>query len=100
MALLLDIKCTPKYDAPTRFGCIENKICRYTLKKQYRCKTYTQNLLFYLSKYKKLWILQKILKNENKTWPKTVVPTDKHIFNTNFNNLSQPVYPKNYYGGH
>ena len=76
-------------------------LCHYALKKQYRYKTYAQKLLFCFSKYRKLWVLQKISKNKNKTFVSEhkTVSTTKHM-PPNSNISSQPIHPKNYYGGH
>jgi hypothetical protein len=78
-------------------AALKMKFCHYTLKKQYRCETYAQNLLFCLCR--KLWVLLKIPKNKNKTLPKTVVPTAKHM-SANSNISNQSIHPKKYYGGH
>ena len=84
---------------PTRFCCTKKKLCHYTLKKHYRCKIYAQNLLFCLSKCRKLWILLKIPKNENETLSSKPKTAAKYML-TNSNISSQPIHPKKYYGGY
>ena len=69
------------------------------LKKHYRCKIYAQNLLFCLSKCKKLWVLLKIPRNKNKTFSSKPKTAAKYML-TNPNISSQPIHPKKYYGGY
>jgi len=84
------------------FVALKIRLYCYALKKQYKCKSYSRNLLFCLSKCRKLWIVVKTPKNKIKSLsskPRMCVSTAKHLpINSCISN--QPVHPKNYYGGH
>ncbi len=84
------------------FVALKIRLYCYALKKQYKCKSYSWNLLFCLSKCRKLWILVKTPKNKIKSLsskPRMCVSTAKHLpINSCISN--QSVHPKNYYGGH
>ena len=82
------------------YAALKIRSCHYTLKKQYVCRIYVQNLLFCLSECRGLWVWLKISKNKNKSYlSKPIIAIPPHM-PVKYNIINQPVDQKNHYGGH